>query len=70
MIFFEKKSQATSVSIWALIKFFHAIVGRALLDAVAHAVELAAGLEREAIVLVNLSGRGDKDLSILTGATS
>jgi len=30
--------------------------------AVAHAMELAAGLPAEAVVLVNLSGRGDKDI--------
>jgi tryptophan synthase beta chain len=30
--------------------------------AVAYAMKLAAGLPRDAIVLVNLSGRGDKDV--------
>jgi len=30
--------------------------------AVAHAIELAAELSPESIVLINLSGRGDKDV--------
>jgi tryptophan synthase beta chain len=30
--------------------------------ALAHAIDLAAGMPRDAIVLCNLSGRGDKDL--------
>lgn len=36
--------------------------------AVAYAVKLAASLEKDQIILVNLSGRGDKDLDIVTGA--
>lgn len=30
--------------------------------AIAHAVKLAPSLQRDAIILVNLSGRGDKDM--------
>jgi len=37
--------------------------------AIAHALRLAAGLDPEAIVLVNLSGRGDKDLDIVRDAS-
>jgi tryptophan synthase beta chain len=36
--------------------------------AVAHAVRLAGSLGKQQIVLVNLSGRGDKDLDIVTKA--
>ena len=36
--------------------------------AVAHAVRLAGSLGKEQIVVVNLSGRGDKDLDIVTKA--
>ena len=36
--------------------------------AVAHAVRLAASLDKEQIIVVNLSGRGDKDLDIVTKA--
>jgi tryptophan synthase beta chain len=36
--------------------------------AIAHAVRLAASLDKEQIVVVNLSGRGDKDLDIVTKA--
>ncbi len=36
--------------------------------ALAYAAELAASLEKDRIVLVNLSGRGDKDMDIVTGA--
>ncbi|HHY95570.1 MAG TPA: tryptophan synthase subunit beta [Firmicutes bacterium] len=36
--------------------------------AVAHAVELAASLSREQVILVNLSGRGDKDMDIVADA--
>jgi tryptophan synthase beta chain len=36
--------------------------------AVAHAVRLARGLRRDAIVLVNLSGRGDKDVHTVQAA--
>jgi len=36
--------------------------------AIAHAVGLAASLNKEQIVVVNLSGRGDKDLDIVTKA--
>ena len=36
--------------------------------ALAYAAELAASLGKEKIVLVNLSGRGDKDMDIVTGA--
>jgi tryptophan synthase beta subunit len=35
--------------------------------AVAHAVELARDLAPDAVVLINLSGRGDKDLELLEG---
>ncbi len=38
--------------------------------ALAHAVRLAAALSRDQTVLVNLSGRGDKDLDIVRGASS
>ena len=34
--------------------------------ALAHAADLAAGLGRDNVVLVNLSGRGDKDVEIVT----
>jgi len=34
--------------------------------ALAHAADLAAGLDRDNVVLVNLSGRGDKDVEIVT----
>ncbi len=37
--------------------------------AVAHAVRLAGSMDRERIVLVNLSGRGDKDLDLVRGAS-
>ena len=37
--------------------------------AIAHAMPLAAELAAKAIVLVNLSGRGDKDLDIVRGAS-
>jgi tryptophan synthase beta chain len=30
--------------------------------AVAHAIKVASGMKREQIVVVNLSGRGDKDI--------
>lgn len=36
--------------------------------AVAYAVKLAASLGKDQIVIVNLSGRGDKDMDIVTGA--
>jgi len=36
--------------------------------AVAHAVRVAAALPRTAAVIVNLSGRGDKDLGVVLGA--
>ena len=36
--------------------------------AVAHAVKLAADLPRDRIVVVNLSGRGDKDMQTVAGA--
>jgi tryptophan synthase beta chain len=36
--------------------------------AIAHAVKLAGMLSREQIIVVNLSGRGDKDLDIVLGA--
>jgi tryptophan synthase beta chain len=36
--------------------------------AIAHAVRLAGSLDKSQIVLVNLSGRGDKDLDIVTKA--
>ena len=32
--------------------------------AIYHAAEIAAGLEREQLIIINLSGRGDKDLDI------
>jgi tryptophan synthase beta chain len=38
--------------------------------AVAHAIKLARELPKDAIVLVNLSGRGDKDLNTLMRVTS
>ena len=34
--------------------------------ALAHAADLAAGLGRDDVVLVNLSDRGDKDVEIVT----
>jgi len=37
--------------------------------AIAHAMRLAAGLDPQEIVLVNLSGRGDKDLDIVRDAS-
>jgi len=37
--------------------------------AVAHAITLAASMDRDGIVLVNLSGRGDKDLDLVRGAS-
>ena len=36
--------------------------------AIYHAVEIAAGLDREQLIIINLSGRGDKDLDIATSA--
>jgi tryptophan synthase beta chain len=36
--------------------------------AVYYAAKLAAGLPREQLIIVNLSGRGDKDLDIVTRA--
>ena len=36
--------------------------------AIYHAAEMAKGLPAEAIVLVGLSGRGDKDMDIVAGA--
>ncbi len=36
--------------------------------AIYHAAKLAAGLPREQLIMVNLSGRGDKDLDIVTEA--
>ena len=36
--------------------------------AIYHAAGLAAGLSQEQIIIINLSGRGDKDLEIVTGA--
>lgn len=36
--------------------------------AIAYAVKLAASLGKDQIVIVNLSGRGDKDMDIVTGA--
>ena len=39
-----------------------------LAHAVAHAMTVAKGLGREQNVLVNLSGRGDKDLDIVRTA--
>jgi tryptophan synthase beta chain len=36
--------------------------------AIYYAAELAAGLDRDQMIIVNLSGRGDKDLDIVTGA--
>jgi tryptophan synthase beta chain len=36
--------------------------------AIYYAAELAAGLDREQLIIVNLSGRGDKDLDIVTKA--
>jgi tryptophan synthase beta chain len=38
--------------------------------AIAYAIPLAAGLAAEDLVLVNLSGRGDKDLEIVRGASA
>jgi tryptophan synthase beta chain len=35
--------------------------------AVAHAIKIAPDMSRESIILVNLSGRGDKDLEIVEG---
>jgi tryptophan synthase beta chain len=37
--------------------------------AIAHAVKLAPTLGHESAVVVNLSGRGDKDLGIVGGAS-
>ena len=37
--------------------------------AIAYALPLAAELAAEDVVLVNLSGRGDKDLDIVRGAS-
>ncbi|MDQ6713738.1 MAG: tryptophan synthase subunit beta, partial [Candidatus Dormibacteraeota bacterium] len=37
--------------------------------AIAYAMQLAAELPIDAVVLVNLSGRGDKDLDIVRGAS-
>lgn len=36
--------------------------------AIYHAAEIAAGLKRDKLIIVNLSGRGDKDLDIATRA--
>ena len=36
--------------------------------AIAHAVKLAGKLDKEQIVIINLSGHGDKDMDIVTGA--
>lgn len=36
--------------------------------AIYHAAEVAAGLDREKLIIINLSGRGDKDLDIATRA--
>ena len=36
--------------------------------AIYHAVEIAAGLDREQLIIINLSGRGDKDLDIATNS--
>ncbi len=36
--------------------------------AIYHAAGIAAGLDREQLIIINLSGRGDKDLDIATGA--
>jgi tryptophan synthase beta chain len=36
--------------------------------AIYHAAKLAANLPREQLIIINLSGRGDKDLEIVTGA--
>jgi tryptophan synthase beta chain len=36
--------------------------------AIYHAAEIAAGLDREQLIIINLSGRGDKDLDIVTEA--
>ena len=36
--------------------------------AIAHAVKLAGSLDKEQIVIINLSGHGDKDMDIVTGA--
>ena len=36
--------------------------------AIAHAVKLAGRLDKEQIVVINLSGHGDKDMDIVTGA--
>jgi len=36
--------------------------------AIAHAVKLAGKLDKEQIVVINLSGHGDKDMDIVTGA--
>ena len=36
--------------------------------AIYHAAEIAAGLDRKRLIIINLSGRGDKDLDIATGA--
>ena len=38
--------------------------------ALAHAIELAENSAPDRIILVNLSGRGDKDLEILEGCAS
>jgi tryptophan synthase beta chain len=36
--------------------------------AIAHAVKLAGTLNKEEIIVINLSGRGDKDLGIVNQA--
>ena len=36
--------------------------------AIAHAVKMAGALKKEQIVVINLSGRGDKDLDIVNQA--
>jgi tryptophan synthase beta chain len=36
--------------------------------ALAHAIKLARELDREKIIIVNLSGRGDKDVQVVAGA--
>ena len=36
--------------------------------AIAHAVKLAGTLSKEQIIVINLSGRGDKDLDIVNQA--
>ena len=73
----ERRAEYTSVTDGEALEAFHTcsrlegiIPALESAHAIAHAMVLAAGLDRDDLVLVNLSGRGDKDLGIVRDASA